>query len=389
MGLAALLSTTAFAHSSSFGPTKLRALPSDPNEIWAVAEGWGVLYSNTGGTDWTWLCEESVGTTTVYDVLPWEPGVALVATTTGVVRVGPECAATPLTGLPAGFVLVLERWGEQAIAGWIGDGTGGLYACDGSACVATEVVGEYYFPKSLLADGDTLWATLVRTDTLGAQLLQMKDSTVLVAQDYPNGDTDPRLVYASGDTVHLWVRPRSDATVPDYRISEDAGGTFRSTFSTGFYTDPAPGVVVRDAGQTVILGSYFGARTWRSENGGESFSEVSADAPAVKCGIDLDGRTLICADHLADGFSVAVSTDGLSFDPIACFEDVLPAECAAETCTESLAAWTSAAAYGGGQCDAAVDTGGSDEPEPCGCQEGTAIGLLFPLVAWLRRGREP
>lgn len=390
--LFALASTQASAHSSSFGPTKLRSLPANPSELWAVAEGWGVLHSATGGDAWTWLCEESLGTTTAYDVLPWEPGVALVATTTGIVRVGADCSATPLTGLPEGFVLVLERWADKAVAGWIGDGVGGLYTCDGSSCTATEVVGAGYFPKSLLADGDTLWATIVQTDTLSAQLLQMTTSTVVVAQEYPDGDSDPRVVYANGDTVHLWVRPRTDAAVPDYRISLDAGRTFRSTFSTGYFTDPVPGVVVRDAGNTVLLGSYYGARTWRSDNAGQDFTEVSGDLPAIKCGLDLDGRTLVCADHLADGFSVAVSDDGRTFEPLACFEDVLPAECAAGVCADALTAWTSAAAYGGGECDVATETGTPDESDACGCDKSTAIVLLFPLVAMFRRrpaGRNP
>ena len=386
--IACALPTGAHAHSSSFGPTELRALPSNPDELWGVAEGWGVVHSTNGGTDWQWQCEESLGTTTVYDVLPWEPGVALVASATGVLRVGADCSAVQLTGLPEGFVLVVERWGDRAVVGWIGDGTGGLYTCDDSTCEATDVVGDAYFPKSLWADGDALWATIVRTDTLGAQLLKLDGAGTTVVQDYPDGDTDPRVVYASGDTVHLWVRPRSDASIPEYRVSTDAGANFRATFSLGYYTDPVPGVVARDGGQTILLGSYYGARTWRSDDAGASFVEGSDTLPAVKCGIDLGGRTLVCADHLADGFSVAVSNDGENFVPLACFEDVGPPTCAVESCDDALAAWNSAAAYGGGECDPGLDSALATEPDDaCGCDDAAGIGLALPALALLRRGR--
>ena len=380
-----LLAPMAFAHSTAFGPTKLRALPENPDELWAVAEGWGVLHSSDGGAGWVWLCEESLATTTVYDVLPWADNEALVATATGVLHVGADCSTRALEGLPAGFVLVMERWGTRAVVGWIGDGVGGLYTCDGDSCAATDVVGDYYFPKSLYADGEVLWTTIIHTDTLDAQLLRLDTESTSLIQDFPEGDTDPRVVFAEGDNVHLWVRPRTAAWTPEYRRSTDRGASFVSTFSTGYYTDPAPGVVVRDAGKEILVGSYYGARTWRSTDSGASFTEVSETVPAVKCGVALGERTLICADHLADGFDIAVSTDGTDFSPLACFEEVRPAACAAETCDDALVAWESAGAYGGGQCDAEADSANDDDPEPeCECG-GASIIFALPLPVFLRR----
>lgn len=383
-----LLANWAAAHSSSFGPTKLRSLPGSTSELWAVAEGWGVLYSSNGGEEWGWICEEKLATTTVYDVAAWSEGVALAATTTGIVRIDTACGATPLAGLPEGFVLTLERWGTHVAAGWIGNGEGGIYRCSDTTCEPTAWMGPAYFPKSMYADGDTLWATSVHTDTLKAELVRLNADDAAVTHEFPNGDSDPRVVYAAGENVHLWVRPRTDTSVPDYRLSSDGGTTFESTFSTGFYTDPAPGVVVRDEGETVLLGSYYGARTWRSDNGGLSFAEVTDTAPSVRCGLDLGGRTLVCADHLADGFDVAESSDGRSFTPLACFEEVVPLECAAEACDAAYDAWVTAAAYGGGKCEVVLDSADvPPETPPCGCNAGSGAtaGIAAALVGLLRR----
>jgi hypothetical protein len=288
------------------------------------------------------------------------------------------------------------------VAGWVGDeaSLGGLYLCDDSACTPTALLAENWFPKSLFVDGTTLWATVVDTTTLAATLWRIDGgadpaaaslelSSFEAVHEWPLGDSDPRVYFASGERVDLWVRPRSGESAPSYQQSFDGGASFEATFETGYYSDPVPGVLIRDAGGTILLGSYYGARTWRSIDAGQSFEEVSAEVPALRCGLDLapgsaSGRSLICADHLADGFDVAATDDGSNFTAVACFEEVVAADCAAETCDGAYEAWSAAAAYGGGECGvdtASDDSGDTGKAEPeCGCANGASSSLL-PMLA--------
>jgi hypothetical protein len=105
---------------------------------------------------------------------------------------------------------------------------------------------------------------------------------------------------------------------------------------------------------------------------------VSGFAPAVRCGAVADDVAWVCGDHLNDGFDLALTRDGLTFTPVGCMEEAVPADCAADACAASVDAYDAAGAYGGGQC--AVEAG---EPKPCGCGEGSAAALLLPLA--LRR----
>lgn len=386
-----LLATLSIAlgHSGEFGATLVRGRVESPSELWMLSEGWGVLHSSDAGESWAWICEEAIGTEAVYDVQAWSDGTALLGTREGMVMIDGSCTVTPYAGLDGGFVLRAERWQDKAVALWVGDGVGGVFTCDGFDCVATQLYGDAYFPKTAFVDGHTLYVTLVHTDTLAAELYATTDGLSWEARySWPLGDTDPRLLWASGDTVYLWTKPRTDAALPAFLRSTDGGRSFERTFETGYYTDAAPGVLVRDDGETVLLGSYYGARTWKSTDGGGSFEERSTDLPAVRCGLDLGGTSYTCGDHLADGFDLAVTADGENFTPRSCIEEALPAECAEAACQPYVDAWVNAGAYGGGQCDVEVDTGHPASPpgDECGCESGSAaLGLL---VAYWPRTRK-
>ncbi len=383
MLLAAL--PVALGHSGEFGATLVRGRVESPSELWMLSEGWGVLHSSDAGESWAWICEEAIGTEAVYDVQAWSDGTALIGSREGMVLIDGSCTVTPYTGLDGGFVLRAERWQDRAVALWVGDGVGGVFTCDDFDCVATSLHGAGYFPKTAFVDGDTLYVTLVHTDTLAAELYATTDGLSWEARySWPLGDTDPRLLWASGDTVYLWTKPRTDAGIPAFHRSIDGGRSFEASFETGYYTDAAPGVLVRDGGETVLLGSYYGARTWKSIDGGLSFEERSTDLPAVRCGLDLGGTSYACGDHLADGFDLAVTTDGENFTPRSCIEEALPAECAEAACNPYVDAWVSAGAYGGGQCDVEADTGSPAPPgDECGCNSGNAVPLLL-LAYWPR-----
>ncbi len=380
----ALAVPDAEAHGEAFELVRLAANSEEPSELWGIVEGWGLVHSTDDGATWGWLCEESVGTTTTYDLLPWGPGSVLVGTVDGLLRVGEDCLGETVGDLPEGFVLRLAEYEGQALVALVGPESGGVYRCDDSMCQATSLVGEGLYPKSLFVDGATAWVTVVHTgeeDGLAAELWRADDGAAFrVAHTWPAGDVDPRVVYASGETVYAWLRPRTEAATPGFARSTDGGTTFTTTFTTGYFTDPAPGVLVRDEGDTVFLGSWYGARTWVSRDAGVSFEEVSLEQPALKCGLDLPDRSLICTDHLADGFDVAVTTDGKTFSPTLCLEDVLPAACAEQTCEPYVSAWSAAAAIGGGQCELPVEEAHPAEEPDCGCESGATSGTLIPLV---------
>ncbi|MBM4368567.1 MAG: hypothetical protein FJ102_20290 [Deltaproteobacteria bacterium] len=375
-----------YAHSAEFGSTLVRGRAEAPAELWMLSEGWGVLHSTDAGESWGWICEEAIGTEAVYDVQAWADNTAILGTREGMVMIDGSCVVTPYTGLDGGFVLRAERWQDKAVALWVGDGVGGVFTCDAFDCVATPLYGDGYFPKTAFVDGDTLYVTVVHTESLAAELYATTDGlTWDPLYRWPLGDTDPRLLWASGDTMYLWTKPRTDASLPAFLRSTDGGRSFEATFETGYYTDAAPGALVRDGGKTVLVGSYYGARTWKSTDGGQSFEERSPDLPSVRCGLDLDGTSYACGDHLADGFDLAVSTDGENFTPRSCIEEALPAECAEPACGVYVDAWVNAGAYGGGQCDVEEDTGRAPPPpgDECGCESGSASLLL--LLAYRRR----
>ncbi|MSQ02562.1 MAG: hypothetical protein EXR71_11860 [Myxococcales bacterium] len=376
----ALVGNSAWAHSPTFGMAAMSARMDAPAEVWGMTDGWGLAHSLDGGTSWTWLCEEAVGIDTVYDVLAYADGVALTATAGGLLRVDDACAGRALDGVPAGFAFAVTAYGGGAAAAVIGPDEGGVVFCDDERCTPSALWQPRLYPKALVVDGETLWASVVWTDTLASGLFRSTDGlTFEEVYRWPPGQVDPRVVFAAGDDVLVWTRPRSEAALPALEKSVDGGRTFLRTFEQGFHTDATPGVLVD--GSVVLLGTWFGARTWRSDDLGGSFVEVSAEAPAIRCGVRVGDAVLTCADHLADGYSVATTDDLVHFAPLACLEESLPAACAEAACAPYVDAWVSAGAYGGGRCG--VDSGEPAEPPPeagCGCSgwgsTGGGLGLL-------------
>jgi hypothetical protein len=264
---------------------------------------------------------------------------------------------------------------------------GGFWSCTVDGCVASELTGAGIFPKSLYTDGDRVWGTVVYEGTLASELWRTDDGEHWTRTfTWPDGDTDPRVLYADGDDVYVWARPRSDATVPGLLVSHDGGVTFTRTFETGYYTDATPGFTT--LGGRLFLGSNAGARTWVSDDDGETFTDISTDAPGVRCG-DFDGEhAWACADHLADGVDVAVTTDGTYWTPIGCLETAVVAPCAEDTCAALYDAFETAGSYGGGKCDTVIGPADTpkDEEKPCGCGGGSAaLILVVGALGWRRR----
>ncbi len=380
----------ALAHGVSFGATAVSVSRDDPREIWVLTDGWGLAHTTDGGEAWTWLCEEGLGGEDVYGVLATGPGAAVVATRDGLRTVGADCATAVQLGPPADtYFPVVAGYGAQWIGLGIASDAGGAWLCDADGCAATDLMAAGLFPKSALADGATAWATVVYVDTLSSELWRSDDGAHWTrVYTWPDGDTDPRILRADGDHLLVWRRTRAEDDPPELLVSDDGGVTFTSTFSTGWYTDSTPGLLALDG--ALLLGSAQGARTWRSEDDGRTWAEVSADVPAVRCGDTVGGEGYACGDHLQDGFDLSRTTDGLTWVPVACLEDVFPAECAAATCDPLLSAWQEAGSYGGGECDTIITPPVvDDEDEPaCGCgADGGAGGAaaLILLAGWRRR----
>ncbi|MDP2312349.1 MAG: hypothetical protein Q8P41_05550 [Pseudomonadota bacterium] len=388
-----MLIPAAFGHGASFGATAVSVSRDDPREVWVLTDGWGLAHTTDGGDAWEWLCEESLGGQDLYGVLATGPGAAVVATRTGLRTVGADCGAALQPGPPADtFFPVVTAYG----AGWLGLGiaeeAGGVWACDLDGCAATDLMAPGLFPKSALADGARAWVTVVYVDSLASELWRSDDGVSWTrVHEWPDGDTDPRILRADGDRLLVWRRTRSEADTPELLVSDDGGATFASTLATGWYTDSTPGLLALDG--ALLLGSAQGARTWRSEDDGGTWAEVSGDVPAVRCGDTVGGVGYACGDHLQDGFDLSQTTDGHTWLPIACLEEALPADCATGTCDPLLSAWQLAGSYGGGECDTIITPPEGVEDAPaCGCGAGTAdsaaaLGVLVGLARLRRRAR--
>lgn len=391
-----ILLSPAYGHGESFGATAVSVSRDDPSEIWIVADGWGLAHTIDGGESWGWLCEEGLGDTDLYGVLATGAGTAVVATRNGLLTVGADCATTVQAGPPEGtnFPVVARYDG-----GWLGLGytaaEGGVWACTADGCAASDLIAPSLVPKSALSDGTRAWVTVVYADTLVSELWRSDDSLHwTLAHTWPS-DTDARLLSAEGSRLLVWRRTRTGDHTPGLLISDDAGATFTSTFEAGWYTDSTPGLIALDG--ALLLGSVQGARTWRSEDQGNSWVEVSRDVPSVRCGDSVGGAGYACGDHLQDGFDLSRTTDGHTWFPLACLEDVLPAPCVAGTCDPLLSAWQLAGSYGGGRCDTIIVPPAVVTEDPtCGCGSGSGsdaawlvVGLAGCGLGGARRRRGP
>lgn len=375
----------ALAHSVTFGARQLSVASDSTDEAWALLDGWGVAYTEDAGGTWTWVCDEAFSAGPVYDVLALGGGRAAIATGIGVLRVDDTCGSTTLSGLPDNtYATVLVRWDGGMLAGVFGAEEGGVAACDDTACTPTALWGAGVYPKSLRVDGERVWATTLQEDTLAATLLRSADGVTWdVVHTWPLGDVDPVVLGADGDTLWVWAGARDVDHAPGLLVSHDGGRTFSKVLTTGTYTDPAPGFV--QVGGATLLGVGYTPRTWRSADGGHTWADVTADAPAVRCGEVVGDAAWVCADHLKDGFDVGRTSDGTRFSPLACLEDAVPSECAADACAASTDSYFAAGAVGGGQCAAGQgDTSGEESPRGCG---GGANAALFAPLAWGARRR--
>jgi MYXO-CTERM domain-containing protein len=378
------LITAAWPHGAGFGAAAVSIAPDDPERLWVLTDGWGLARSADGGASWEWLCEESIGAEDLYAVLATAGGGALAATRTGLYRLDGACGASLVPGTDGAFVSGLAAYAGDALALVITEQQSGVWRCAADVCAPTSLVGDGYFPKSVVVDGSRAWATVVHEADLASELWRSDDGEVWTRlHTWPDGDTDPRVLLAEDEHVLVWRRTRSADDVPQLLVSDDAGATFRPTLEHGAYSDDTPGLLVLPG--TLLLGSEAGARTWRSDDRGATWAEVSGEAPAVRCGASTGSVGYACGDHIQDGFDVSRTIDGRAWWPIACLETALPATCAEDTCAPLLPAWQESGSFGGGRCDAAVPPPTPTPTPESGCGGAAALALLG--LGWGRRTR--
>ncbi len=379
----------ALAHGDGFSSAAVAIHPDDPDQIWLLTEQWGLGRTADGGETWEWLCEEALGVENIYGILATTPGEVVLATRTGLRRVASDCTGSAVGGLPDElFVPGVAAYGAGFLAMGIGADEGGLWSCNLGGCAPSELMGAGVFPKSILADQGRVWATIVHVEGLGSELWRSDDGMAWTrVYAWEAGDTDPRVLYADGDRLLVWRRTRTADDAPGLLVSDDGGASFRTVLTDGYYTDQAPALLVLDG--VMLLGSEQGARTWRSEDGGETWTDVKDEVPAVRCAITVGGVGWACGDHLFDGFDLSRTEDGRTWVPVACLEEALPSTCSAPTCDPLLSAYLTASAEGGGKCDTIIlppEPLTEDADVPCGCESGGgAAALLALLSGWRRR----
>jgi uncharacterized protein (TIGR03382 family) len=238
-------------------------------------------------------------------------------------------------------------------------------------------------------DGETWWATATDTETHEARLSRSDDGLVWTdVTTWTDGDVNPYVQLADDDTLFVWDQRRDDASSPRYLRSVDGGATFEEVLAFGSYTDPIPTLLA--VGDVVVVGSNWGAQTWRSTDGGATFVEVSEDAPAVRCVAATADGALTCGDHLVDGVDLFSTVDGYVWRPVACLQSAGLGACNEGTCESLFEDFGDAAqTYGEARCDEVVGTppGGGDAPAAgCGCAtEGRGIAFAWALLAVRRR----
>lgn len=379
-----LFLTAALAHGTRFGISAVSIAPGDDDAVWAVASGWGVIHTVDRGANWEWLCEESIGATAVYDVESLDSSRALLATSSGVLRVDPGCTVTPLPGLPEGAqVAFLEEGDGDFLAAAYAEGVSGLWRCGQDSCVESGLVGEGVYVKSVRMEAGTWWATTVDGATLSSSLLTSPDGESWAAvTTWEDGTVDPRVLHVSGNRVLVWDQPRDETRSPALRRSEDGGVSFVEVFAVGSFTDAVPTLLPLADGRSWYLGTDNG-RTFFSAAIEAGFIEVTETAPAVRAADTSGNVSVIGADHFADGFDIAWQRFAGPWEAAGCLDAALVPGCAQE-CIDYVPSFLAAGLYGGGECQEVLEPA----PESGGCGGGAAgvVGLTG-LSALGRRGR--
>lgn len=358
------------AHSLSYGTQTVAISPDDPSEVWSLVDGWGLIYTEDGGEQWTYVCEEALAVLSINALLPMGGGVAWLGTSGGIYAYGADCGAT-LIGMADAQITALAYSGDGVLVGAIGAQHGGVYTCDEAGCAPTTLMGwgtSRVFVKAMFQDGARVWVSLVREESLSSELWKIEAGELSQVATWPAGDVDVRVMYAQGEHLLAWSQPRSSSDTPGLLVSTDGGASFTLTFSHGLATDPLPGLAVYKG--RILLGNNIG-QTWYSDDQGYTFTEATGALPAIRCGTTGAHQTWLCVDHWSDRADLMV-WDEQGWHPRACLEQAELPACHDEACLTSYQSFMELGATGGGACEAPTPI---DDP---GC--GGSGVVLLPLL---------
>lgn len=381
-----LLALPALAHGTLYATTGLTAAPDDPAELWALAGGWGLVHTTDAGGSWEWWCEEALDVGTLYAVVALGPGEVAVGTNLGMFRVSPGSAPVAYSGLPADAqVGGLARFGDVVLADVVSvEDVDGLYTCTGTTCTPTGLVEDGRYVQSIHVDGGMVWVVTRYASTLHSILYRSTDGEAWAeVHDWDDGSEARTLMDVDGDELWVWALPRDTEAVPWMERSGDAGETFQPVWTSSSPSQELPAVARID--ESVLLSDSLG-HTWRTDDDGGAWVDTSDTMPMIRCTACVDGETLICADHFADGFDFARLDAPDAWTAFGCMDQVSVAH---PDCDAYEDAYLEAGLYGGGACDASYSPPPAEEA-PCGCEGGSASVLLLGAASFRalrRRGR--
>lgn len=384
------------AHGGGFELLAVSVSPDDPQQIWAVVEYQGIVWTTDGGATWTRACEQALGVSRVYDVLAGDDA-AVVATLEGPVWVDQEVGGRFQPGFPEETYSNYLAPADPSVPGQflVGAITGGFTRCDDAGCTPTSLNDPALFPKSIRAVEGGWYATTTVAETLVAELWWSDNADTWSSRYvWPDGDVAPQIVYAAADLLLVWLMPRDPGTASLVR-SVDGGRTFSAVYTASVEAGLESSVV--EAGG-VLLWSDEVSVTLRSDDRGLGWEDLQDSLPDVLCASQDGARGVLCADHLVDGFDLATSDDGWTWTPIGCFEEATLASWAVDACAASTSAWDTAVSLGGGRCDVVINPPAieADKTGLDGCGRGCDTGdrplrattTLIPLLLWrVRRSR--
>lgn len=380
-GAVLIVALPVLAHGTIYATTGLVAAPDDPEELWALAGGWGLLHSTDGAASWEWRCEEGLGVATLYAVDSLGPGEVVLGTSAGLVRW--DGAPTVASGLPADAqVGGVRRLGGAVLADVVSvEEADGLYRCVADACSPTALVSDGLYVQSIAVGEAGAWVVVRESEQLHSTLWRSADGEdwTLVA-DWGEGADSRSILAVEGEQLWLWAQPRDPDGLPWMERSDDGGATQIRVWTSEDATSDVP-VLSLIEGQ-VLFSNALG-RTWRSPDHGATWIDVSETMPLLRCAAQVGEERWICADHFADGFDVARLDGPEAWTALGCMDEAAVADPACEAYAE---AYVEAGLYGGGECDASWAPG-EEAPGDCGCGGGGAAGLLLGLGLFQLRRR--
>lgn len=442
-GLAALFLGAPDARANGRFPESNQIIfgKADPDLV-LLRVTFGLLVSHDRGQTFDWVCEASIGYSSVEDPMyATTPSGHIVATTfQGMTSTKDQACNWKLLGDPSDQAIFVDLTqnpndGKNIItfsSGYIGaDGGNSLF---NSQLWETKDEGQSFVKLGQPLDPRLLGYTLdvTKSDPNRIYVTAVRDRAALLLMSTNHGETwseqevplegTERSIWIAGidpsDAEKVYLRTSNNPDAPGRLIlrEKDPAAPDKGTFKT-LFTGKAPldGFALSADNQKIWIGSPLDG-VWMASTADYQFTQKSETA--VKCLAWAEDGLWACSNEAAKpiGFIAGVSTDdGATFAPKAHFCSIRgPLRCAAESTTTKLCSWPLQRETLG--CDPSGETDGgfeldaasfSDDPpggttttttKSCDCQSvlpsngwstagGAAASIVVAALASLRRRR--